>query len=113
MLFEDMLKNFDRDDLIKLWSLVQERYNSSGLTEDKEIELWVELKMLFEPDAENFHYVSTEKGQDIFMLVEKDYLLTKGLATLMLSNKQRVDQQSEMADELLTKIYNIANKLRK
>ncbi|GJV28593.1 putative ribonuclease H-like domain-containing protein [Tanacetum coccineum] len=49
--FEDMLKNFDRDDLVKLWSLVQERYNSSGLTEDKEIELWVELKMLFEPDA--------------------------------------------------------------
>ncbi|GJZ79545.1 putative ribonuclease H-like domain-containing protein [Tanacetum coccineum] len=51
--FEEMLKNFDRDDLIKLWSLVQERYNSSGLTEDKEIELWVELKMLFEPNAEN------------------------------------------------------------
>ncbi|GJS84910.1 hypothetical protein Tco_0751451 [Tanacetum coccineum] len=51
--FKDMLKNFDRDDLVKLWSLVQERYNSSGLTEDKEIELWVELKMLFEPDAEN------------------------------------------------------------
>ncbi|GJY75828.1 putative ribonuclease H-like domain-containing protein [Tanacetum coccineum] len=51
--FEDMLKNFDRDDLVKLWSLVQEKYNSSGLTEDKEIELWVELKMLFEPDAEN------------------------------------------------------------
>ncbi|GJT08896.1 hypothetical protein Tco_0843358 [Tanacetum coccineum] len=51
--FEDMLKNFDRDGLIKLWSLVQERYNSTGLTEDKEIELWVELKMLFEPNAEN------------------------------------------------------------
>ncbi|GJV92374.1 hypothetical protein Tco_1540187, partial [Tanacetum coccineum] len=59
------------------------------------------------------HHVSTEKGQDIFMLVEKDYPLTKGLATLMLSNKLRVDQQSEMADELLTKIYNIANKPRK
>ncbi|GJS06055.1 zf-CCHC domain-containing protein [Tanacetum coccineum] len=38
--FEDMLKNFNRDDLIKLWSLVQERYNSSGLTKDKEIEMW-------------------------------------------------------------------------
>ncbi|GJY42734.1 hypothetical protein Tco_0430947 [Tanacetum coccineum] len=131
--FEDMLKNFDKDDLVKLWSLVQERYNSSGLTEDKEIELWVELKMLFEPNAENLlelqkymhdplkwwlydmcavHHVSTEKGQDIFMLVEKDYPLTKGLATLMLSNKLRVDQQSEMADELLTKIYNIANRPR-
>ncbi|GJS88308.1 hypothetical protein Tco_0770944 [Tanacetum coccineum] len=104
--FEDMFKNFDKDDLVKLWSLVQERYNSSRLTEDKEIELWVELKMLFEPYAENLlelqkymhdplkwwlyeicavHHVSTEKGQDIFMLVEKDYLLIKGLATLMLS----------------------------
>ncbi|GJR95000.1 hypothetical protein Tco_0267174 [Tanacetum coccineum] len=116
--FEDMLKNFDRDDLVKLWSLVQERYNSSGLTEDKEIELWVELKMLFEPDAENLlelqkymhdplkwwlydmcavHHVSTEKGQDIFMLVEKDYPLTKGLATLMLCNKLRVDQQTKLS----------------
>ncbi|GJW45572.1 hypothetical protein Tco_0077218 [Tanacetum coccineum] len=132
--FEDMLKNFDRDDLIKLWRLTQERYNSSGLTKYKEIELWVELMMLFEPDAEIFlelhkymydplkwwlydmcavHHVSIEKGKDIFMLVEKDYPLTKGLATLMLSYKLRVDQQSEMADELLTKIYNIANKPRK
>ncbi|GKB10042.1 hypothetical protein Tco_0843965 [Tanacetum coccineum] len=108
-------------------------YNSSGLTEDKEIELWVELKMLFEPDAEIFlelqkymhgplnwwlydtcdvHHVSTEKGQDIFMLVEKDYPLIEGLETLMLVNKLRVDQHSEMADELWIKIYNIANRPR-
>ncbi|GJU63971.1 hypothetical protein Tco_1245806 [Tanacetum coccineum] len=125
------------EDTMQFWkiirSLVQERYNSSGLTEDKEIELWVELKMLFEPDAENLlelhkymhdplkwwlydicavHHVYTEKGQDIFMVVEKDYPLTKGLATLMLCNKLRVDQQSEMADELLIKIYNIANRPR-
>ncbi|GJS67247.1 hypothetical protein Tco_0681811 [Tanacetum coccineum] len=133
MVFEDMLKNFDMDDLVKLWSLVQEIYNSSGLTEDKEIELWVKLKMLFEPDAENLlelhkymhdplkwglydmcvvHHVSTEKGQDICMLVEKDYPPTKGLSTLMLCNKLRVDQQSEMVDELLIKIYNIANRPR-
>ncbi|GJS97089.1 hypothetical protein Tco_0804057 [Tanacetum coccineum] len=46
--------NFERDDLVKLWSLVQERYNSSGLTEDKEIELLVELKMLFKPDVNFF-----------------------------------------------------------
>ncbi|GJY05421.1 putative reverse transcriptase domain-containing protein [Tanacetum coccineum] len=59
------------------------------------------------------HHVSTEKGQDISMLVKKDYPLTKGLATLMLSNKLRVDRQSEKADEFLTKIYNIANKPRK
>ncbi|GJT57634.1 hypothetical protein Tco_0992688 [Tanacetum coccineum] len=58
------------------------------------------------------HHVSIEKGQDIFMLVKKDYPLTKGLATLMLCNKLRVDQQSEMEDELLIKIYNIVNRPR-
>ncbi|GJZ64430.1 hypothetical protein Tco_0620851 [Tanacetum coccineum] len=35
------------DDLVKLWSLVQERFNSTDPTEDKEIELWVELIELF------------------------------------------------------------------
>ncbi|GKG23070.1 hypothetical protein Tco_0388373, partial [Tanacetum coccineum] len=59
------------------------------------------------------HHVSTEKGQEIFILVEKDYPLTKGLATLMLCNKLRVDQQLEMADDLLIKIYNIVNRPRK
>ncbi|GKD16995.1 hypothetical protein Tco_1206153 [Tanacetum coccineum] len=128
-------KGMSYDDIRLIFGkiLVQERYNSSGLTEDKEIELWVKLKMLFEPDVEKIlklkkymhnplkwwlydmcavHHVSTEKGKDIFILVEKDYPLTKRLATLMLSNKLRVDQQSEMADELLTKIYNIAKEVK-
>ncbi|GJX61661.1 hypothetical protein Tco_0294561 [Tanacetum coccineum] len=48
--FKDMLKNFDREDLDKLWSLVKERFNSPGLIDDKEKELWIELKRLFEPD---------------------------------------------------------------
>ncbi|GJS54839.1 hypothetical protein Tco_0628201 [Tanacetum coccineum] len=51
--FKDMLKTFDRDDLVKLCSLVQERFNSIEPTEDKEIEIWVELKRLFEPDADD------------------------------------------------------------
>ncbi|GKF96014.1 hypothetical protein Tco_0288749, partial [Tanacetum coccineum] len=42
-----------------------------------------------------------ERGHDIYMLVEKDYPLTKALAILMLCNKLRVDQYSDMADELL------------
>ncbi|GJS84162.1 hypothetical protein Tco_0750703 [Tanacetum coccineum] len=73
----------------------------------------VSMALQIDLRSELIHHVSTEKGQYIFMLVEKDYPLTKGLATLMLSNKLRVDQQSEMADELLTKIYNLANKSRK
>ncbi|GKB47296.1 hypothetical protein Tco_0898049, partial [Tanacetum coccineum] len=133
-IFEDILKNFDRDDLVKLWSLVHERFNSTKPTKDKERELWVELKRLFEPDDDGtlwklqtymhdplkwrlydtcvVHYVSTERGHDIFMLVEKDYPLTRALMTLMLCNKLQVDEYSVMADELLRKIFILANRPR-
>ncbi|GJW96065.1 hypothetical protein Tco_0177873 [Tanacetum coccineum] len=113
-IFEDMLKNFDRDDLVKLWSLVHERFNSTDPTEDKERELWVELKRLFEPNDDDelwksqrymhdpltwrlydtcgVHHVSTERGHDIFMLIERDYPLTRGLMTLMLCNQLLVEE---------------------
>ncbi|GJW16078.1 hypothetical protein Tco_0020211 [Tanacetum coccineum] len=51
--FEDMLKNFNRDDLVKLWDLVRERFSSTEPTYDKERALWVELKRLFEPDTDD------------------------------------------------------------
>nr|GEU95988.1 hypothetical protein [Tanacetum cinerariifolium] len=51
--FENMLQTFDRDDLVKIWSLVQERFNSTEPTEDKEREILVELKRLFEPDVDD------------------------------------------------------------
>ncbi|GJX32442.1 hypothetical protein Tco_0242297 [Tanacetum coccineum] len=127
--FEDMLKNFDRDDLVKLWSLVHERFNSTELTDDKAKELWVELKRLFEPDENDtlwkiqrymhdpltwklydtcgVHHVSTERGHDIFMLVEKDYPLTRALMTLMMCNKLRVDEYSEMENDLLRHMDNV------
>ncbi|GJX33369.1 hypothetical protein Tco_0243224 [Tanacetum coccineum] len=120
-------EQLQQDDLVKLWSLVHERFNSTKPTEDKERELWVELKRLFElvDDDElwksqrymhdpltwrlyntcGVHHVSTERRYDIFMLVEKDYPLTRGLMTLMLCNKLQVDQHSEMADKLLRKIF--------
>nr|GEU37802.1 UBN2 domain-containing protein [Tanacetum cinerariifolium] len=84
----------------------QQREFYMSATKDKEKELWVELKRLFEPDFEDqlwthnqafmhnpldwklydtcgVHHVST-KDQEIFMLVEKDYPLRKGLATVMI-----------------------------
>ncbi|GJR85728.1 putative reverse transcriptase domain-containing protein [Tanacetum coccineum] len=85
-IFEDMLKNFDKDDLVRLWSLVHERFNSTEPTEDKERELWVELMRLFEPVDDDEH--------NIFMLVEKDYPLTRGLMTLMLCNKLQGQENS-------------------
>ncbi|GJU11914.1 retrovirus-related pol polyprotein from transposon TNT 1-94 [Tanacetum coccineum] len=48
-IFAEMLKKFDRDDLVKLWDLVKERFSTTEPTDDKEKELWVELKRLFEP----------------------------------------------------------------
>ncbi|GJV79453.1 hypothetical protein Tco_1515323 [Tanacetum coccineum] len=42
-----------KDDLVILWSLVKEKFNSTELTDDKEREIWVELKILFEPDIDD------------------------------------------------------------
>ncbi|GKE64859.1 hypothetical protein Tco_1519020 [Tanacetum coccineum] len=113
---------------------VKQELNQEKPIEDKERELWVELKRLFEPDDDDIlwklqrymhdplkwrlydtcgvHHVSTERGHDIFMLVEKDYPLTRALMTLMLCNKLQVDEYSVMADELLRKIFILANRSR-
>nr|GEY66237.1 reverse transcriptase domain-containing protein [Tanacetum cinerariifolium] len=47
------------------------------------------------------------KDQEIFMLVEKDYLLRKGLAIVMISNKLQVENYSQMASDLIQKIHKI------
>ncbi|GKB61086.1 putative ribonuclease H-like domain-containing protein [Tanacetum coccineum] len=52
-IFADMLKKFDRDDLVKLWDLVKERFSITEPIDDKEKELWVELKRLFKPDNDD------------------------------------------------------------
>nr|GEU70413.1 reverse transcriptase domain-containing protein [Tanacetum cinerariifolium] len=51
--FEDMLKYFDREDLYALWRLVKDKFSSAVPTINKEKALWVELKRLFEPDADD------------------------------------------------------------
>ncbi|GKF21844.1 hypothetical protein Tco_0070482, partial [Tanacetum coccineum] len=38
-LFDNMLKAFDKEDLVKLWSLVKEKFTSTEPTEDKEREI--------------------------------------------------------------------------
>ncbi|GJZ48003.1 hypothetical protein Tco_0601835, partial [Tanacetum coccineum] len=40
-IFVEMLKKFVRDDLVKLWHLVKERFSTKKPTDDKEKELWV------------------------------------------------------------------------
>nr|GFA09360.1 hypothetical protein [Tanacetum cinerariifolium] len=57
------------------------------------------------------HHV-TSKDKEIFMLVEKDYPLRKGLALVMISYKLQVENYSLMANDLILKIYKIANSPR-
>nr|GEW29861.1 hypothetical protein [Tanacetum cinerariifolium] len=129
--FVDMLKQLDREDLHHLWALVKESLSIRQASRDKEKELWVELKRLFKPDFEDqlwthnqnlmhdpldwklydtcgVHRVFT-KDQEIFMLVERDYPLRRGLAIVMISNKLQVENYSQMANDLILKIHNIAN----
>nr|GEV30246.1 ribonuclease H-like domain, reverse transcriptase, RNA-dependent DNA polymerase [Tanacetum cinerariifolium] len=104
---EDMPKGFDREDLVCLWNLVKERLSSAEPIEDKERALWIELKRLFEPYANDVlwklqrymhapltwrlysdcrvHLVSSTRGHAIYMLTEKDYPLSNVVMILMLS----------------------------
>nr|GEY60434.1 hypothetical protein [Tanacetum cinerariifolium] len=59
-------------------------------------------------DTCGVHYV-TSKDKEIFMLVEKDYPLRKGLAIVMICYKLQVENYSQMANDLILKIYKIAN----
>nr|GEZ25312.1 ribonuclease H-like domain, reverse transcriptase, RNA-dependent DNA polymerase [Tanacetum cinerariifolium] len=46
-------EHFDKEDLNQLWALVKETLNIRQATSNKEKELWVELKRLYEPDVED------------------------------------------------------------
>nr|GEU65660.1 hypothetical protein [Tanacetum cinerariifolium] len=131
--FEDMLKGFNKEDIVTLWNLVKEKFSSALPIVDKQKALWVELKRLFEPDADDvlwklqryMHYPitwklytncgvhkvsSTTRMHDMFMLTKKDYPLSNRVMTLMLSAKLQVKEDSEMARDLVMKIFMEANK---
>nr|GEZ26488.1 hypothetical protein [Tanacetum cinerariifolium] len=56
------------------------------------------------------HQVSSTRRHDIFMFPEKDYLLIDVVLLLMLSTKLQVDEDCEMARDLVMKIFMEANK---
>nr|GEY00866.1 hypothetical protein [Tanacetum cinerariifolium] len=106
--FKDMLKGFDREDLVALWRLVKEKFSTPVPNVDKEKALWVELERLFEPDANDVLWKL--QRHDMFILTEKDYPLSNGVMTLTLSAKLQVEEDSEMARDLVMKIFKEVNK---
>nr|GEY04357.1 hypothetical protein [Tanacetum cinerariifolium] len=94
--------------------------------------LQIELKRLFEPNADDViwklqrymnypimwklhsnygvHQVSsTTRRHDMYMLIKKDYPLSNEVITLMLSLRLQVEEDSEMARDLVMKIFMKAN----
>ncbi|GJW04127.1 hypothetical protein Tco_1562983 [Tanacetum coccineum] len=84
----------------------------------KIIRIWVEFKRLFEPDVDDelwkpqkhihyitwilydtcgVHHVSTKDGMDIYMLVEREYPLSRAVLTQMLVAKLLVEQNNEIS----------------
>nr|GEX21627.1 hypothetical protein [Tanacetum cinerariifolium] len=52
-IYVEALQHLDREDLNQLWRLVKESLSIRPTVSDKEIELWVELKRLYEPDVKD------------------------------------------------------------
>nr|GFA95435.1 hypothetical protein [Tanacetum cinerariifolium] len=99
--FVDLLKHLDRlyepDSEVQLWTQTQNFMHAS-----------IEWKLY---DLSGVHQV-TAKDKEILMLVEKDYPLRKGLALVMICYKLQVENFSQMANDLVLKIYKIANSPR-
>nr|GEX35060.1 hypothetical protein [Tanacetum cinerariifolium] len=95
---EELKRMYEPDPEDQLWTLIQSYMHAP-----------VEWKLY---DLSGVHHVIA-KDKEIFMLVEKDYPLRRGLALVMISYRLQVENHSQMAEDLIRKIYNIANTLRK
>ncbi|GJU79986.1 hypothetical protein Tco_1282351 [Tanacetum coccineum] len=121
--FRKMLKNFDREDLEVLWSIVKARFKKTEPVNYIDIFLHLNLKTMFENHLEDsvwknqqglvkvlnwklydscrFHCVTMENIL-YYLLVEKMYPLTKHTLHQMFNDvKLQVNYESEMVVELL------------
>ncbi|GJV01439.1 hypothetical protein Tco_1335008 [Tanacetum coccineum] len=90
MFFSQMLKNFNKEDLVDLYKLVKAKYESTRPVEDLDLLLWDDLKTMFEQHIED----------EVYMLVEKTYPLTPSTLTDILLKKLQIDYESKMAYQL-------------
>ncbi|GJU92509.1 hypothetical protein Tco_1304932 [Tanacetum coccineum] len=119
-IFSAMLYDFNRQDVLELYRLVKERFQTTS-PEGYDLLLWGDLKTLIEPDEEdeiwrnqqdsnlinwklhNFcgvHVFLMDTGLVIHMMVEKKYPISQDTLSKMLSRRLEVDHQSDMGYEL-------------
>ncbi|GKB97388.1 putative ribonuclease H-like domain-containing protein [Tanacetum coccineum] len=96
-IFSEMLNDFDRQDVVDLYSLVKE---------SEEGEIWKgqqDYKLiswrLF--DSCGVHVLLMDTGVAIHMMVEKKYPLTQEMLSRMLNRRLEVDHESTIAFELI------------
>ncbi|GJV44688.1 hypothetical protein Tco_1429224 [Tanacetum coccineum] len=120
-IFTEMLDDFDRQDVLDLYRLVKERFETAS-PEGYDRLLWGDLITVFEPsedddiwkaqqdytliswrlfDSCGVHVLLMDTGIAIHMLIEKTYPLTQEMLSRMLSRRLEVDHECEMAYELL------------
>ncbi|GJW25470.1 hypothetical protein Tco_0039281 [Tanacetum coccineum] len=86
---------------------------------DKDDVLWKLQRYIYNPltwrlyGTCGVHHVSSTRGHDIYMLIEKDYPLSTAVMNLMLSRRLQVEEDSEMAKDLIMKIFIEASKPRR
>ncbi|GJS60913.1 hypothetical protein Tco_0655697, partial [Tanacetum coccineum] len=86
---------------------------------DKHDGLWKLQRYMYDPltwrlyGTCGVHHVSSTRGHDIYMLIEKDYLLSTAVMNLMLSRRLQVEEDSEMArDLIIAKVGTLAYRLK-
>ncbi|GJZ94154.1 hypothetical protein Tco_0666357 [Tanacetum coccineum] len=96
---KSLFRRLDRDDLKVLYKLVQERFEDHSL-EEKELILWGDLRMMFDPDEQDEIWKNQESWK-INTLVEKKYPLKKEILEKMINLKLQAEEESTMAFELI------------
>nr|GEW74645.1 ribonuclease H-like domain-containing protein [Tanacetum cinerariifolium] len=93
--FSKLLKNFDREDIKVLWSIVKTRFEKVRPVDDMDSFLMHTLKTMFEHHVEDTNTV-------YYLLVKKMYLLKNHTLHQVFNNvKLQVDEECEMAYKLL------------
>ncbi|GKC62991.1 hypothetical protein Tco_1095589 [Tanacetum coccineum] len=120
-IFSAMLSDFDKQDVLDLYRLVKQRFETSS-PEGYDRLLWGDLITMIEPNEEDevwrnqqdwnliswklydscgVHVLLMDTGFVIHMLIEKKYPLSKDVLTRMLNWRLEADFESEMAYELI------------
>ncbi|GKD08736.1 hypothetical protein Tco_1188421, partial [Tanacetum coccineum] len=120
-IFTEILDDFDRQDVLDLYTLVKERFETAS-TEGYDIYFWRDLISVFEPskddeiwkaqqdytliswrlfDSCGVHVLLMDTGVAIHMLIKKTYPFTQEMLSRMLSRRLEVDHECKMAYELL------------